>query len=114
MEEFRSSITPVLTVRDAAQAIVFYGRAFGAGEIYRNTYPDGRIVAEAWALARGDRQNERQADSRWDGTHVRSSARLVGAQNTRICMPSSATFGGADLRQNGGYRGSSLQDRDGL
>ncbi len=46
MEEFRSSITPVLTVRDAAQAIVFYGRAFGAEEIYRNTYPEGRIVAE--------------------------------------------------------------------
>jgi PhnB protein len=46
VEEFRSSITPVLTVRDAAQAIVFYGRAFGAEEIYRNTYPGGRIVAE--------------------------------------------------------------------
>ena len=46
MEEFRSTITPVLTVRDAAQAIAFYGRAFGAEEIYRNTYPDGRIVAE--------------------------------------------------------------------
>jgi PhnB protein len=46
VEEFRSTITPVLTVRDAAQAIVFYGRAFGAEEIYRNTYPDGRIVAE--------------------------------------------------------------------
>lgn len=46
VEEFRSTITPVLTVRDAAQAIVFYGRAFGAEEIYRNTYPDGTIVAE--------------------------------------------------------------------
>jgi PhnB protein len=46
VEEFRSTITPVLTVRDAAQAIVFYGRAFGAEENYRNTCPDGRIVAE--------------------------------------------------------------------
>lgn len=46
VEEFRSSITPVLTVRDAAQAIVFYGGAFGAEEIYRNAYPDGTIVAE--------------------------------------------------------------------
>jgi hypothetical protein len=46
VEEFRSTITPVLTVRDAAQAVVFYGRAFGAEEIYRNTYPDGTIVAE--------------------------------------------------------------------
>jgi PhnB protein len=46
VEEFRSTITPVLTVRHAAQAVAFYERAFGAEEIYRNTYPDGRIVAE--------------------------------------------------------------------
>jgi PhnB protein len=46
METFRTTITPVLTVRGAAQAVAFYQRAFGAGEIYRNTYPDGRIVAE--------------------------------------------------------------------
>jgi PhnB protein len=46
VEEFRSTITPVLTVRYAAQAVAFYERAFGAEEIYRNTYPDGRIVAE--------------------------------------------------------------------
>jgi PhnB protein len=26
--------------------VAFYERAFGAEEIYRNTYPDGRIVAE--------------------------------------------------------------------
>ena len=46
MEEFRSTITPVLTVRHARQAVAFYERAFGAEEISRNTYPDGRIVAE--------------------------------------------------------------------
>ena len=46
MTTFRSSITPVLTVRRAAAAVKFYERAFGAVEIYRNTYPDGRIVAE--------------------------------------------------------------------
>jgi PhnB protein len=51
VEEFRSTITPVLTVRDAARAVAFYERAFGAEEIYRNTYPDGRIVAE---MAVGD------------------------------------------------------------
>jgi PhnB protein len=43
---FRASITPVLTVRGAAAAVAFYRRAFGAEEVYRNTYPDGRIVAE--------------------------------------------------------------------
>ena len=46
MKAFQSTITPVLTVRHAAQAVAFYKRAFGAEEIHRNTYPDGRIVAE--------------------------------------------------------------------
>jgi PhnB protein len=46
MEAFGTSITPVLTVRRAARAVAFYRRAFGAEEVYRNTYPDGRIVAE--------------------------------------------------------------------
>jgi PhnB protein len=43
---FPNSITPVLTVRHAVEAVAFYARAFGAEEIHRNTYPDGRIVAE--------------------------------------------------------------------
>jgi PhnB protein len=46
METFPTTITPVLTIRQAAQALAFYQQAFGAEEIYRNTYPDGRIVAE--------------------------------------------------------------------
>ena len=46
MERFRTTITPVLTIRQAARAVVFYQRAFGAEEIYRTSYPDGRIVAE--------------------------------------------------------------------
>jgi PhnB protein len=43
---FRSSITPVLTVRGAAAAVAFCERAFGAEEVHRNTYPDGRVVVE--------------------------------------------------------------------
>jgi PhnB protein len=46
MERFHTTITPVLTVRQATRAVAFYQRAFGAEEIFRNTYPDGRIVAE--------------------------------------------------------------------
>jgi len=46
VEAFRSSITPVLTVTHATEAVAFYQRAFGAEEVYRNSYPDGRIVAE--------------------------------------------------------------------
>jgi PhnB protein len=44
-------LTPVLTVRGAVAAAAFYERAFGAHEIHRNTYPDGRAVVE---LAIGD------------------------------------------------------------
>jgi PhnB protein len=51
MSAFRNAITPVLTVRRAAEAVSFYKRAFAAEEIYRNSYPDGRIVAE---MAVGD------------------------------------------------------------
>jgi PhnB protein len=51
MSAFRNVITPVLTVRRAAEAVTFYERAFAAEEIYRNSYPDGRIVAE---MAVGD------------------------------------------------------------
>jgi PhnB protein len=46
METFRGTITPVLTVTNAALAVDFYERAFGAEEIHRNTYSDGGIVAE--------------------------------------------------------------------
>ena len=46
METFHTTITPVLTVRHAVRAVAFYQEAFSAREIYRNTYPDGRIVAE--------------------------------------------------------------------
>lgn len=46
MGPYRSTITPVLTVKNAAQAIAFYKQALGAEEVYRNTYPDGKIVAE--------------------------------------------------------------------
>jgi PhnB protein len=41
-----TSLTPMLTVRDAAAAIVFYENAFGATEHERATTPTGQIVAE--------------------------------------------------------------------
>ena len=37
------SITPALTCRDAARAIEFYKKAFGATEIARMAGPDGRV-----------------------------------------------------------------------
>jgi PhnB protein len=37
------SVTPYLTIRDAARALEFYKRAFGAKEVVRMDTPDGKI-----------------------------------------------------------------------
>ena len=41
-----SSLTPMLTVKDAVEAIDFYRDAFGAAEEARFTAPSGHVVAE--------------------------------------------------------------------
>jgi PhnB protein len=41
-----TSLTPMLTVGNAAEAVEFYTRAFGATEVSRLTTPSGQIVAE--------------------------------------------------------------------
>jgi PhnB protein len=41
------TVTPYLTLKGAAQAIEFYGRAFGARESARMTGPDGTSVMHA-------------------------------------------------------------------
>src|SRR5438046_1787649 len=41
-----SSLTPMLTVKDAGAAIAFYRDAFGAVEESRVTAPTGQVVAE--------------------------------------------------------------------
>jgi PhnB protein len=46
MASFQTTITPVLTVRNAAAAVDFYKRAFGATEVSRVTNPGDRIVAD--------------------------------------------------------------------
>jgi PhnB protein len=46
MASFQTTITPVLTVRNAAAAVDFYQRAFGATEVSRITNPGERIVAD--------------------------------------------------------------------
>ncbi len=46
MARIDTAITPVLTVRDAAAAVGFYVRAFGAVEQSRTTNAPGQIVSE--------------------------------------------------------------------
>lgn len=41
-----TTLTPMLTVKDAKAAIEFYARAFGASELDRVVTPTGQIVAE--------------------------------------------------------------------
>jgi PhnB protein len=38
------TLTPSLTVHNAAEAIEFYKRAFGAEELYRAQGPDGQQI----------------------------------------------------------------------
>ncbi len=42
----KTSIKPVLSVRNGSAAVEFYKKAFGAEEIMRIDSPDGEIVAE--------------------------------------------------------------------
>jgi PhnB protein len=46
MASFQTTITPVLTVRNAAAAVDFYQRAFDAIELSRATNPGDRIVSD--------------------------------------------------------------------
>src|SRR2546423_7010684 len=41
-----TELTPMLTVKDAASAVDFYGRAFGAREVARVAAPTGQLVIE--------------------------------------------------------------------
>lgn len=41
------TLTPYLTVKGAAKAIDFYGKAFGATEVCRMPLPDGKAIAHA-------------------------------------------------------------------
>jgi len=48
-----SGVTPHLTVKDAARAIDFYKRAFGATELSRHTMQDGSIMHAALKIGGG-------------------------------------------------------------
>ena len=69
----------MLTVRDAAAAVVFYERAFGAEERERFVAPNGQIVAE---LAIGDDRF------------------YVVDENREAFNPSPSTLGGTSVRMN--------------
>jgi len=43
-DRYRNAIVPHIYVDGAADAIAFYERAFGASELFRIAYPNGRIL----------------------------------------------------------------------
>ena len=45
------SVTPYLAIRQAADAIEFYKRAFGAKERMRLSAPAGKVDTRSWRLA---------------------------------------------------------------
>jgi PhnB protein len=45
LEELKTSISPMLSVRHGAKAVEFYKAAFAAGELFRVEAPDGAVVA---------------------------------------------------------------------
>ncbi len=46
MGDRKTSIAPMLSVRNGARAVEFYKAAFGAGELFRLDAPDGAVVAQ--------------------------------------------------------------------
>ena len=42
----KTSLSPMLSVRNGAKAVEFYKAAFGAGELFRVEAPDGAVVAQ--------------------------------------------------------------------
>jgi PhnB protein len=71
------SLTPSLTVRDAAGAIDFYTRAFGAVEVSRATAPDGRRVWHA-ELQIGDSRLMLNDEFPEHGGHAPATSGAVG------------------------------------
>jgi PhnB protein len=41
----KTSIAPILSVRNGAKAVEFYKTAFGAGEVFRSDNDKGEVVA---------------------------------------------------------------------
>src|SRR2546421_1507 len=83
-----TELTPMLTVKDAASAVDFYGRAFGAREVARVAAPTGQLVIElslAGDVAAGIALAP--PDSR-----LRGSRHADGGRRRRACGPPPATI----------------------
>ena len=88
------TVTPYLVVRDAAAAIDFYQRAFGATEVNRMAGPDGKIGHAE--LKTGDSRIMLSDEFPQGGAR---SARALGGSPDGIFLPG---FGGRSQRRDVG------------
>lgn len=47
---YSNAVVPHIYIHDAARAVAFYARAFGAAELFRIATPDGRIIHSELAV----------------------------------------------------------------
>ena len=69
--------TPYMVVRDAARALEFYKKAFGAKELFRMPSPDGKIMHAEFVI--GD-------------SHI-----MLAEENPGMCAKSPETLGGTPV-----------------
>jgi PhnB protein len=75
-----TTIAPMLSVRNGARAVEFYGQAFGAGEAFRVEDPSGAVVAR---LAIGDAEFWVADES---PEHLNFSPETLGGGTVRMVM----------------------------
>jgi PhnB protein len=113
----KTSIKPVLSVRNGPAAVEFYKRAFGAVEIMRVSSPDGEMVAELtidgapFFLADESPQHENFSPESIGGNSVRMALTVIDPD----AVFAEAIFAGAReiypvTDQDYGYRLGRLAD----
>ncbi|HUY09905.1 MAG TPA: VOC family protein [Candidatus Dormibacteraeota bacterium] len=79
VDQFPTTVRPVLTVRNASEGVAFYKQALGAEVIFRSSYADGAIVAEiaigeaCFRVANEAPEATDLSPQTLDGTSVRSN-----------------------------------------
>lgn len=116
-EGFEPTITPMLSVKDAAAAVEFYKSAFGATELTRLTSPTGAVLADlsirgaTFMVADESREHGNLSPQSLDGTSVRISLVVPDADavaSRAVAAGATVIFPVAD--QDYGFRQGRLAD----
>ena len=116
-EKLKTSIKPVLSVSNGADAIEFYKKAFGAEELMRVSSPDDKVVAElsiggaSFFLADESPENSNFGPHSLGGTSIRIELTVDNPDQVfrqAIAAGAKEIYPVAD--QNYGYRLGRLED----